>query len=43
LHDTPNRPVRSLSGDLRHHILVRDHLAELALEGEIACVTRYLV
>jgi len=38
-----NDPVRSLGSDLRHHVLVGDHLAELALEGKIARVACDLV
>ena len=36
MHDAPNHLVRTLRGDLRHHVLVGDHLAEFALEGKIA-------
>jgi hypothetical protein len=43
LDHPPYDPVRSLSGDLRHHVLVGDHLAELALEGKIARVACDLV
>jgi hypothetical protein len=43
LDDPPDDPVRSLGSDLRHHVLVGDHLAELALEGKIARVARNLV
>jgi hypothetical protein len=43
LDHPPYDPVRSLGSDLRHHVLVGDHLAELALEGEIARVACDLV
>src|ERR1700730_8479093 len=43
LDHPPYDPVRSLGGDLRHHVLVGDHLAELALEGKIARVACDLV
>jgi hypothetical protein len=43
LHHPPDDPVRSLGSDLRHHVLVGDHLAELALEGKIARVAGDLV
>src|SRR6266550_6676639 len=43
LDHPPDDPVRPLGSDLRHHVLVGDHLAELALEGKIARVACDLV